>query len=282
MTTKTENITSLNFDPDILGEEHNEDRLQSVPAATVVSKDEDCGIFIPVGSLAAAGWLGDAKITEIKITKTAKLTEGLFLKSAKMLILNSVPPYIRIKNQDLENPGQFVGWYYLEKDRFDKLKMDVCCEYLVLFLNDKNKPFHDKPIKVRFRNSAYWKFKIELDKTYASAEASFAKLTNSKNSSKSNKWRSLVVIDVKFEPQLVGTAPNQSNACGVAEMVKLTAGTFPSMFFGTSEQKSLVWSLVEAYTTFTPILDIAKQQQLAQRQQPRLVEAIVDDSDLVF
>lgn len=281
MPTKT-NTTNFNFDPDILGEEHNEERLQRVPAATIVSKDEDCGIFIPIGSLSAAGWQGDAAIASLKVTKTSQPKEGLFLTSAKMLILNSVPPYIRIKNRDLESPGQFVGWYYIEKDRFDKMRMEVCCEYLVLFLDVKNKPFHDKPIKVRFRNSAYWKFKIELDKTYASAEASFAKLTNSKNSSKSNKWRSLVVIDVKFEPQLVGKAPDQSNVCGVASMAELTPDTFPSMFFGTPEQKSQVWSLVEAYTTFAPVLEVAKQQQLAQRQQPRLVEAIVDDSDLVF
>jgi hypothetical protein len=279
------NVTNFNFDPDILNDEHNETRLQRVPSATVVSKDEDCGIFIPVEALSDMGWRGDVDIRPFKVTKTAQPSEGLFLKSAKMLILAATPPYIQIKKRDenKEEAGQFIGWFHLDRAIFDKNRMDVACEYLLLFLDNENKPFHDKPIKARFRNTAYWKFKITLDKIYAAAEGSFAVLTNTKRSAKSDKWRSLVVVSVDFEPQVVGEAPKQSNVCGIGKYAEPNVESFPNLFLGSSEQKNKVWGLADIYSTFTNILEIPRQLQMVdQRQQPRLVAAVVDDSDLVF
>jgi hypothetical protein len=237
------------IDPELLDDSYNQVRKPLLPYGIVVN-DKPAGLLIPEDQLEKAGWI--EMPTEDDLT-TVTLTEdvtGLLITEGRLLVLAFAPEYIRYKSDVEEVGGSFVGLYDDYRNSLDKRTMDVCSEHAIMFLNDKNKPLHTTPIVVRFKNVALWSFKSVREEFYRSLEKTFADYFQVPFSGKSDKWRSLGVLEVEFKAVKEGEGKNKHNCCKTVAYTKPTIENFPQLYLGKPAAKSLVWQQHDAIAGF--------------------------------
>jgi hypothetical protein len=234
------------IDPAVTGEEFNCVRSKRFPYGIVINA-ETAGLFIPEKNLAKAGWYGTPEIVEKDLS--GGVESGLFLTNARMIILNSVRPYLRYKDVD-DNPaeirGVMIGWYDEYAEEINKKTMEAVSEHLVMFLDTANQFLHETPIRIRFKNVALWSLREALEQYYSQAELTFARMLNQKPSGKDNRWRSLCVVDLKFIGVKEGEGKNRSFCCKVETYIHPDEENFPALFMGTRTKMTAV---LEKYDT---------------------------------
>jgi hypothetical protein len=171
-----------------------------------------------VEQLEPAGWL--VMPTEAELV-TRELGEnqvlGLMLTQVRVLVLGFVPEYIRYKDEDVlvdqsEDPTlalSVVGAYEDYRQSLNKRTMEVCSEHALVFLDEDNQPLHTTPIVVRFKNVALWSFKSAREDYYRKLEKAFAQFAGQSVRGKSDKWRSLGVLEVEFKAVKEGEGKKQ-------------------------------------------------------------------------
>ncbi|MGM3309761.1 DUF5895 domain-containing protein [Anabaena sp. WFMT] len=237
------------IDPELLDDSYNQVRKPLLPYGIVVN-DKPAGILIPEDQLEKAGWI--EMPTEDDLT-TVTLTEdvtGLLITEGRLLVLAFAPEYIRYKS-DVEDVGSsFVGLYDDYRNSLDKRTMDVCSEHAIMFLDDKNQPLHTTPVVVRFKNVALWSFKSVREEFYRSLEKTFADYFQVPFSGKSDKWRSLGVLEIEFKAVKEGEGKNKHNCCKTVAYTKPTVDNFTQLYLGKTTTKSLIWQQHDAIAGF--------------------------------
>lgn len=247
-TTKKKNpkLDFTELDPELFDPKYNEVRRPSLPYGIIINGEpayKDAGILIPEEQLIKADWQNTVENEFI----TAELNEpvtGLLLTNPRICVLAAIPPYMRFKSTDEngELSGVFIGPYSEYKNQLDKKTMEVVSEHALVFFDNQNQPLHKTPIVVRFRNVSLWSFKSAKDKGYRQLEKAFAEYTKSPYSGKSDKWRSLGLLEVTFKAEKVGNGKNKSYCCKTASITQPTVKNFPNLFLGTKTGKKLLWA----------------------------------------
>lgn len=229
------------FDPSLMGEEFNAVRIPRLPYGIVIN-DNPCGIFIPEKNAVKAGWTNLEGLTEIELASGTK-ERGLFLSTVRMVILGNVPPYIRYKVSDKlgDISGVYVGSYEFDRDLLDKKTMEVVSEHLIMFLDENNNLLHTRPLRIRFKNVALWSLREALEEFYIAIELTFAKLTQTNASGKTDKWRSLCVFCATFKPVKEGEGSEKSWCCKIDNWLMPSIENFPSIFLGVKAMKDTIW-----------------------------------------
>jgi len=264
------------LDPELLDPKYNEVRRPSLPYGIIINGEpayKDAGILIPEEQLIKADW--QANITEEELI-TAELTEpvtGLLLTSPRVCVLAAIPPYMRFKNI-LENgdlSGVFIGLYSESRNQLDKTTMEVVSEHALVFFDNQNQPLHKNPIVVRFRNVSLWSFESTKEKTYRQLEKAFAEWTNSTYSGKSDRWRSLGILEVTFKAEKVGSGRKKSYCCKTESITQPTVKNLPDLFLGTKAGKKLLWGYHS---------DIAGFLEVGNNQLPALATSASSPQDI--
>lgn len=238
------------IDPELLEPGHNQVRRPILPYGIVVN-EQVAGILIPEDQLEKANWF--VMPTEEEMT-TIGLTEdvtGLLLSKCHLCVLGFVPEYIRYKNDVANLGGAMVGLYEEYKAQLDKKIMDVVSEHAVVFLDENNRPRHSTPIVVRFKNVALWSFKAARDEFYRLLEKAFADYFQIPFSGKTDKWRSLGILEVQFKGVKEGEGSNKSYCCKTVNYTKPTADNFPLLYLGRPQHKNVIWGLHDTIAGFT-------------------------------
>jgi hypothetical protein len=236
--------SEFEFDPSLLAEEFNTMRVPRLPYGIVIN-DNPCGIFIPEKNAVKAGWKNIVGMTELTLASGTQ-ENGLFFSIARIAILGNVAPYIRYKSADENGDLKLtvVGLYECDRNLLDKKTMEVVSEHLVMFVDQSNNLLHTRPIRIRFKNVALWSFREAIEEFYIAMEMCFAKLTGTRASGKSDKWRSLCVFDVEFKAVKEGEGTNKSWCMKVDKFTAPSVQNFCSLFLGMKHQKEAIW---EAY-----------------------------------
>ena len=243
-SSKQQPTNQFEVDPELLTSSYNQTRRPSLPYGIIIN-DNPAGILIPSEQLIKAEW--KLMPTEEELT-TVELTEavtGLFLSNARMLVLAFVPEYIRYKDieENGELAGTFIGLYDEYRQALDKKTQEVCSEHALIFLNSKNQPLHKVPIVVRFKNVALWSFKSAREEFYRHLEKVFADYFEVDYSGKNDKWRSLGVLNIKFQAIKEGKGKNRSDCCKTVSISKPSLENLPKLFLGTPQHKKILWGL---------------------------------------
>ncbi len=243
--------TTFEIDADLLDEAYNQVRRPQLPYGIVVN-DKPAGILVPLDQLDKAGWLEIPTEEELSnITFGENEVTGLLISEARLLILAFVPEYIRYKS-DVEAVGStVVGPYEDYRPNLDKKTMDVCAEHALVFLDEDNQPLHMTPIVVRFKNVALWSFKSAREEYYRKLEKAFAEFTGQRYSGKSDKWRSLGVLEVEFKAVKEGEGKNKSWCCKTEVITSPAPDNLPRLFLGAPTTKALVWGIHDDIAGFT-------------------------------
>lgn len=251
-------VPEFEIDPDLLTETYNQTRRPRLPSGIVIN-EKPSGILIPVEQLEPAGWLvmpAEEELTTRDLGENQVL--GLFLTQVRVLVLGFVPEYIRYKDAGVltengEDPTlalAVVGPYSDFQPSLNKRMMEVCSEHALVFLDEDNQPLHTTPIVVRFKNVALWSFKSARDDYYRKLEKAFARFTSQPLRGKSDKWRSLGVLEVEFKAVKEGEGKNKSWCCKTEVLTQPTADNFSSLFLGTPQSKGMVWGLQDEIEGF--------------------------------
>ncbi|MGA9382008.1 MAG: DUF5895 domain-containing protein [Phormidium sp.] len=238
------------IDPELLDEQFNSPRVPRLTYGIVIN-DNPAGLFIPEKNLSKAGWIGTPELVELDLAGGKE--KGVFLPSARFIVLGRIEPYIRYKNEDslTEHGGDVslalsaIGWYEENKHLLDKKIMDAVSEHLMMFLNDRNEFLHQRPIRIRFKNVALWSLKETLDECYSSAELAFSKFTGLRASGKNDRWRSLVVFRCDFKGIKEGEGGNKSYCCKVEKYDQPSIENLQTWFLGSKDKKTAVWELFD-------------------------------------
>jgi hypothetical protein len=259
-TAQTENIapetpeinvaSEFEIDPELLDEEFNSPRVPRLTYGIVIN-DNPAGLFIPEKNLSKCGWIGTPKLVELDLAGGKE--KGVFLTSARFIVLGRIEPYIRYKNEeslkehggDLSLALSAIGWYDENKHLLDKKIMDAVSEHLIMFLSDRNEFLHQRPIRIRFKNVALWTLKETLDECYSSAELAFSKFTGLRASGKNDRWRSLVVFQCTFKGIKEGEGGNKSYCCKIETYLQPTIENLQTWFLGSKDKKAAVWELFD-------------------------------------
>ncbi|WP_414553153.1 DUF5895 domain-containing protein [Anabaena sp. CCY 0017] len=244
--------TDFEIDPELFDDHYNQVRKPILPYGIVVN-DKPAGLLIPEDQLEKAGWLD---IPEEDDLTTVTLTEdvtGLLITEAKVLVLGFAPEYIRYKSDVEDLGGSFVGLYDDYKHSLDKKTMDVCSEHALIFLDDNNQPLHTNPVVVRFKNVALWSFKSVREEFYRSLEKTFADYFQVPFSGKSDRWRSLGVLELEFKAVKEGEGKNKHNCCKTVDYTKPTVENLPQLYLGTPTAKALIWQQHDAIAGFNEL-----------------------------
>jgi len=238
------------IDPELLEPGHNQVRRPILPYGIVIN-EQVAGILIPEDQLEKANWF--VMPTEEEMT-TIGLTEdvtGLLFSKCHLCVLGFVPEYIRYKNDVPDLGGSVVGLYEEYKTQLDKKIMDVVSEHAIVFLDENNRPRHSTPIVVRFKNVALWSFKAARDEFYRLLEKAFADYFQIPFSGKTDKWRSLGILEVEFKGVKEGEGSNKSYCCKTVSYTKPTADNFPFLYLGRPQHKNAIWGLHDIIAGFT-------------------------------
>ena len=262
--TSSSSKFELDLDPELLGTEYNQVRRPVLPYGIVIN-DNPAGILIPVEQLEKANWLMMPEADELTtITITEEIT-GLFIDEARLLVLGFVAEYIRYKG-DVPDVGNTVfGPYEEYRQNFDKKTMDAVSEHALLFLDKDNRPLHLNPVVVRFKNVALWSFKAARDEYYRLLERAFAELFKVQFSGKSDKWRSLGIIECKFKAVKEGEGKNKHFCMKTVSYTKPTAQNLGELFMGGRNDKNIIWNLHDSIAGFseTPALPSSTEHEVA-------------------
>jgi len=258
--TAEPDLTDFEIDEELLSHAYNQLRKPRLPNAVVVNA-ETPGIVIPTDQLEQSGWLASYEtegLTTIELG--GKDVEGLFLTEVRMLILGSIPVYIRYKDADQLTTRKgdpalaltVVGDYETCKPLLQKEFMDVVSEHVIVFLDETNQPLHTVPFYVRFKNVSLWSLKATYDDYYRMAESAFAKATKQPFSGKNDRWRSLIVLCLQFIGEKQGQGKNRSWCCKSQTTETPTPETLANWFLGTPASKNMVWSFQDDILGFVP------------------------------
>lgn len=231
-------------DPELLSPEYNQTRRPSLPYGIIIN-DNPAGILIPNDQLVKAEWKPIPAEEELTTVELTEPVTGLFLTNVRILVLAFVPEYIRYKDieENGELAGTFVGLYDEYRQALDKKTQEVCSEHALIFLNSKNQPLHKVPIVVRFKNVALWSFKSAREEFYRNLERVFADYFEVDYSGKNDKWRSLGVLNIKFQALKEGEGKNKSFCCKTSSITQPTLTNLPKLYLGNLQQKKMVWGL---------------------------------------
>lgn len=241
--------TEFEIDPELFNDNYNQVRKPILPYGIVVN-DKPAGLLIPEDQLEKAGWIeipGEDDLTTVTLTEDVT---GLLITKGRLLVLAFAPEYIRYKSDVEEVGGSFVGLYDDYRHSLDKKTMDVCSEHAIMFLDDKNQPLHTTPVVVRFKNVALWSFKSVREEFYRSLEKTFADYFQVPFSGKSDKWRSLGVLEIEFRAIKEGEGKNKHNCCKTVAYTKPTVENFPQLYLGKTTAKALIWQQHDAIAGF--------------------------------
>jgi hypothetical protein len=242
--------SAFEVDPELLHDAYNQVRRPQLPYGIVVN-DKPAGILIPVDQLNKAGWINLPTEEDLHTVELTEEVTGLLITEARMLVLAFIPEYIRYKN-DVEDLGNtVVGLYDEYRNALDKKTMDACSEHAIVFLDDDNQPLHTTPIVVRFKNVALWSFKSAREEFYRKLERTFADYTEQRYSGKSDKWRSLGVLEVTFKAVKEGEGNNKSWCCKTEAITAPTIDNLAQLFLGTPTTKALIWGIHDNIAGFT-------------------------------
>ena len=232
------------IDQEIADSKYNQIRKPSLPYGIIIN-DQRAGILIPSEQLAKAEWKVMPEPEELTTIELSKEVTGLMLTKCRLIILAFVPECIRWKDMEDngEQAGALIGLYDEYRHSLNKKYQEVCSEHALVFLNANNQPLHKVPITVRFKNVALWSFKSAREEYYRQLEKAFAKYTQTHYSGKSDKWRSLGVLEVIFKGVKQGGGKNKSYCCKTMKITSPTVGNLPRLFMGTPKRKELVWAL---------------------------------------
>lgn len=287
------------IDEELLDPKHNEARPPSLPYGIVIN-DRPAGILIPEEQLERANWYQqDLELTTIDLTEPVT---GLLLDQVRLLVLATTPEYVRWKNDEDnlgDKAGTIVALYEEYRAKLNKKTQDVCSKHAMMFLDKSDRPLHEVPIVVTFKNVSLWSFKSAKEEHYRKLEKVFAKYTNQPFSSKSDKWRSLGVLYTKFKAVKEGKGSNKSFCCKTDKIVEPTLSNFPRLFLGKTERKREIWQIHDTITGFESsdkllassdestieVLPPAKEQSSdceasrRHRLSTRKIEQVEDDED---
>jgi hypothetical protein len=271
-TTATVEVNEVisEFDPELTGEQFNAPRVPRLPYGIVIN-DATAGLFVPEKNLGKAGWFNIPELTELELAGGKE--KGVFLTSARMLVLGAMRPYIRYRNNEELGDDKLtaIGWYDENKQILDKKTMEAVSEHLIMFLDDKSDFLHQRPIRIRFKNVALWSLRDALDECYSAAELAFAKLSKTRASGKDDRWRSLVVFNCQFKGIKEGEGANKSYCCKVISYEQPTAENLRALFLGTKEKKNAVLETFDMNVGFllagNPVDNGMKRIEAAQEQE---------------
>ncbi len=270
---------AFEIDPELFHDSHNQVRRPQLPYGIVVN-DKPAGILIPVDQLDKAGWIHLPTDEELHTVELTEEVTGLLITEARVLVLAFVPEYIRYKN-DIEDLGNtVVGLYDEYRHAFDKKTMDACSEHAIVFLDGDNQPLHSTPIVVRFKNVALWSFKSAREVFYRKLERTFADYTGQRYSGKSDKWRSLGVLEVTFKAVKEGEGNNKSWCCKTEAIAAPTIDNLPRLFLGAPATKALIWGIHDNIAGFTePQALPAEPDLLAGTSNPKSLKSSSSEID---
>ncbi|BAZ03023.1 hypothetical protein NIES37_70360 (plasmid) [Tolypothrix tenuis PCC 7101] len=241
--------SEFEIDPELFNDNYNQVRKPILPYGIVVN-DKPAGLLIPEDQLEKAGWIELPKEDDLTTVTLTEDVTGLLITECRLLVLAFAPEYIRYKSDVEEVGGSFVGFYEDYRHSLDKKTMDVCSEHALMFLDDRNQPLHTIPVVVRFKNVALWSFKSVREEFYRSLEKTFADYFQVPFSGKSDKWRSLGVLEVEFKAIKEGEGKNKHNCCKTVAYTKPTVENLPQLYLGKPTAKTLIWQQHDAIAGF--------------------------------
>lgn len=248
---RTTKQRSFPIDSELLDPKYNEIRKPSLPYGIVIN-GKPAGILIPLDQLLKAEWKAIPPEEELTTVELTEEVTGLFLERIRVLVLAFVPEYVRWKDieDNNERAGTFIGLYEDCRHNLDKKTQEVCSEHALVFLNPKNQPLHKVPIVVRFKNVSLWSFKSAREEYYRALEKTFADYCKVEYSGKSDRWRSLGVLEVEFRAIKEGEGKNKSWCCKTHAITPPSLENLAKLFLGTPKRKQLVWGLHNSIAGF--------------------------------
>lgn len=208
--------------PEVFNEKHNEVHPPEMAYGIVVN-DDPAGILIPLDQLEEAGWVDIPDENDLTTCKFGKnRVTGLFLTSARVLILGKRKDYIQSKSEGDELP-EFIGFYDEKRDEYDSETMEIRSDYAFVFLDDNNRPLHNAAaIKISWRkiarkefNKAIRKFRRQLEKAFVDYCAK-KKIRDTSGrpisySGKGDAWHACAILDLEFVAEDRGS--DQTHPC---------------------------------------------------------------------
>ncbi|QIH04928.1 hypothetical protein [Dasineura jujubifolia toursvirus 2a] len=118
-------------------------------------------------------------------------------------------------------------------------KYSCARRYLVVFLDEKNKPLHTEPIQLTAKGNFQMSFDNNFMKFREDIHASYCKSMKRARSGKMNEeWYAMCVYAPTFESKLVGKDTTKSHACVVSNYIVPTETTWTNLCVGRDPEVS--------------------------------------------
>lgn len=123
----------------------------------------------------------------------------------------------------LNDKGKFMGNWVKgdgeKKDENGKKKFTCARRYLLVFVDEKNKPLHEDPIQLTAKGT----FQVEFDKNLLAFRkdivAAYSKAMKRRSGAMKELWYAMCVFAPTFESKLVGSQGMRSEACAVKSYI---------------------------------------------------------------
>jgi hypothetical protein len=193
-----------------------------------------CGLFIPASQLDKCGWQNIDANQIVEYTYNSGDREpGLLLKNPRMVItpISKLGAFDRSLSQK-EGTLVILGeWKQEHKTDPNIGNFQV---YLVMFVNEKNEPLHDVPLKLVAKGA----FQASLSENYQKFCTQMARLRAKSQGipfrPQNEVFNALCVFSPIFKRQMVGTTI-KSASCYVSGYTEPTLHNWLSFFLGANE-----------------------------------------------
>lgn len=195
---------------------------KSTPSAKAINKafcgqKGQAGIWISKDNMAACNWREDknggyANTKPHTVKGTEEDIEGCGVINPRIIVIRRTPLF-RLNTSN----GRIGGlWVKGDNDIVDAqgVKQYTCARrYLIVFVDEDNKPLHDTPIQLTSKGYFMATFDKELMSFRYTFKTVYGKAKRKNVGSMKEEWYSMLVFVPSFESKLVGANKAQSYAC---------------------------------------------------------------------
>jgi hypothetical protein len=207
----------------------------SYPYVQAVRGETDpkhCGYFIPASQLELAGWRGTP--TTIAYTYNSGESEtGLLLTAPRMVIATASPLGTFNRQETLKEKSLVIvgEWDKSHKQNPNYGNFQI---YLILFLNEQNRPLHEIPFRLTAKGAHQGTLSQQWQKSCRDVMRHLAAATGKTYRPPNEKLMSLFVFQPIFQRRPVGKI-QKSPACCVDDYVKPTPANWMEFFLGVQD-----------------------------------------------
>ena len=193
-----------------------------------------CGYFVPLSQMEKSGWAVIDPTQLIEYTFNSGTTEvGILLKQPRMVLsaISQLGMFDRTASDKTKSLVVIGNWDRHLKDNPAVSNFQV---YLVVFLDDKNQPLHDIPLKLTAKGAHQGSLAEHWQKSCNAVALAHSQAMNVRFRPRNEVYNALCVFVPKLVRKLVGET-KKSQVCYIDGFVPPTADNWQNYFLGSYE-----------------------------------------------